>query len=196
MLKPCCLGDVLLTTPLLATLRHGYPDAHITYAVGSWSRPMVETSRHVDAVMTIPDRWTPGSIVAVARALRQRQFDAVFIPERSPLPGIVATLARIPVRIGLDSYNRGFTYTYPVPVPEIVTHEADLYLLLARAVGLRPVVRRLWFFPTDEDRQEAQATWRPSPVRGRSSCSIQAAGAIPVWSFSESAGCLNAGRAC
>src|SRR5918997_1568984 len=75
LLKPCCLGDVLLTTPLLAALRRDYPEAEITYAVGAWARPMIEGSRHVDEVLTIPDRWTPGSISVVARELRRRHID-------------------------------------------------------------------------------------------------------------------------
>ncbi len=155
LLKPCCLGDVLLTTPLLAALRRGYPRAEITYAVGAWARPMIDGSQHVDSVITIPDRWTPGSILAVARELRRHDFNAVFVPERSPIPGVVALLAHIPVRVGLDSRGRGFAYTHPVPVPQTVIHEADLYLSLAKAMGLPPAERRLWFFPTAGDRREA-----------------------------------------
>ncbi len=155
VLKPCCLGDVLLSTPLLAALRHAFPMTQITYAVGEWSRPMVETSKHVDVIMTLPDSWTPGSFLAVAATMRCRRFDAVFVPGRSPILGVLSLLARIPVRVGLDSRGRGFAYTYPVPVPETVIHEADLYLLLARAVNLTPCERRLWFFPTESDRREA-----------------------------------------
>jgi ADP-heptose:LPS heptosyltransferase len=157
ILKPCCLGDVLLSTPLVAAIRQGYREAHITYAIGEWSRPMVATSKHIDAVLTIPDRWTTGSFLAVARELRQQRFDMVFVPGRSPLLGILTLLAGIPVRAGLNSRGRGFAYTHPVPVPQTVIHEADLYLLLAREMALPPVERRLWFFPTMADRQAAAA---------------------------------------
>lgn len=155
VLKPCCLGDVLLSTPLLAAVRCGYPRAKITYAVGAWSRPMVETSEHIDAVMGIPENWTPGSFLAVARELRRQRFDMVFVPGRSPLLGALTLAARIPVRVGLDSRNRGFAYTHPVPAPQTVIHEADLYLRLAYAAGLPSTIRRLWFFPTAEDRRAA-----------------------------------------
>ena len=157
ILKPCCLGDVLLTTPLLAALRYGYPEAEITYAAGAWSRPMLEGNPHVDRLLTVPDRWTPGSLLAVARALRMSGYNAVFVPERTPVGGILAYLARIPVRVGLDSLGRGFAYTHPVPVPETVMHEADLYLLLAQAAGVAAGPRRLWFFPSARDREEAAA---------------------------------------
>ena len=155
LLKPCCLGDVLLTTPLLEAVRRGFPSAEITYAVGQWSRPMVETSRHVDNVLVVPDQWTPGSMLVVARDLRQRHFDLAFVPERSPLPALLTLLAGIPTRVGLDSRGRGFAYTHPVPVAQTVVHEADIYLLLARSVGLMEGERRLWFFPSTTDRSDA-----------------------------------------
>src|SRR5688572_30038811 len=69
VLKPCCLGDVLLSTPLVAAIRAANPGAEITYAVGPWSRPMVASSEHIDALVTLPERWTPGNFVAVAREL-------------------------------------------------------------------------------------------------------------------------------
>lgn len=157
VLKPCCLGDLLMTTPLLAALRYRFPDASITYAVGAWSRPVVETSEHVDDVLVIPDRWTLGSMRAVAEELRRRNFDAAFVPERTPLSGIVTLLAQIPVRVGLDSGGRGFSYTHPVQIPGAPVHEADLYLALASAIGVPSRERRLWFFPSDKDRQAAMA---------------------------------------
>lgn len=156
ILKPCCLGDVLLTTPLVAAIRTRYPEATITYAVGQWSRPMVATSQHVDAIMTLPDRWTPGSLLTVARALRSRAFDAVFVPDRSPMLTLLAWLAGIPQRVGLDSAGRGFAYTHRVPVSSIVMHEADVYRQLALAAGLSAAPQRLFFFPSAED--QAQAT--------------------------------------
>lgn len=147
IVKPCCLGDVLLTTPLVATIRASFPQALITYAVGSWSRPMVATNAHVDAAITLPDRWTPGAFLATLRELRRRRFDLVFVPERSPRYTILVWLAGIPVRIGLDSQGRGFAYTQRVPVTSIVMHEADLYSRLAEAAGLPQPPKRLFFFP-------------------------------------------------
>lgn len=157
IVKPCCLGDVLLTTPLVARIRSSFPDAQITYAVGGWSLPMVATSQHVDAVITLPERWTWGALLAVARAFRTRRFDVAFVPDRSPLLGVLVWLARIPQRVGLDSRGRGFAYTHRAPVTSIVQHEADLYNRLATAAGLPPPERRLHFFPTEEADQAAQA---------------------------------------
>lgn len=166
MIKPCCLGDVLLTTPLLAAVRAAYPRASITYAVGRWSRPMVEHSVHVDAVLELPDRWTPGSLSAAAQELRRRGFDLAVVPDRSPLLSLLAWAAGIPARAGLDSSGRGFGYTHRAPVSDIVEHEADVYNRLAAALGIVPPQRRLHFFPTAAARERALAIEQRLPPGG------------------------------
>lgn len=155
VIKPCCLGDVLLTTPLVAAIRAAYPEAKLTYAVGAWSRPMVATSQHIDATLTLPDRWTLGSLLATARLLRQQQFEIVFVPDRSPVLTLLAWLARIPVRVGLDSAGRGFAYTHRASLSSIVMHEAEQYNLLTAAADLPSPPQRLFFFPSAEAEQSA-----------------------------------------
>ncbi len=164
IIKPCCLGDVLLTTPLVAAIREGYPAARITYATGSWSRPMVATSHHIDDVLTLPDQWTLGCFLATIRVLRSRQFDLVFVPDRSPTLTLLAWLARVPLRVGLDSLGRGFAYTHPVPVPAFVTHEAEVYSSLAFVARLSPP-RRLFFFPTQEAIASASEIVQQRPTK-------------------------------
>ncbi|MBA3946951.1 MAG: glycosyltransferase family 9 protein [Herpetosiphonaceae bacterium] len=166
ILKPCCLGDVLLTTPLVHALRHHYPRAHLTYGVGQWSRPMVATSRDLDAIWPIPERWTLGTLMASVRALRQRRFDMVFVPDRSPLLSGLVALAGIPVRIGLDSAGRGWGYTHPVPVVTSVIHEADLYSMLGHPVGVMQIPRQLHFYVPAEAEAEA-TTLRASLSTGK-----------------------------
>lgn len=148
IIKPCCLGDVLLTTPLVAAIRQGFPDTQITYAVGRWAKPMIATNQHINATITLPDRWSVSTLLATARELRRYQFDVVFVPERTPVLTLLAWLARIPHRVGLDSAGRGFAYNYRVPFTSIVMHEADVYNQLAPAFGLPKPPHRLFFWTT------------------------------------------------
>ncbi|MFQ6001982.1 MAG: glycosyltransferase family 9 protein, partial [Anaerolineae bacterium] len=45
------MGDVLLSTPLVAAMRRAYPQARLDYAVGPWSRPLLETNPHLDSLL-------------------------------------------------------------------------------------------------------------------------------------------------
>src|SRR5712692_2077006 len=51
ILKPCCLGDVLLATPVIAALRRAYPQAQIDFGTGTWSRPAVANNPNLGRVM-------------------------------------------------------------------------------------------------------------------------------------------------
>ncbi|HCJ34411.1 MAG TPA: hypothetical protein DHV65_08965, partial [Ktedonobacter sp.] len=48
VIKPCCLGDLVMTTPLLAVIRRAYPAASITYVAGTWSKVIPEHHPAVD----------------------------------------------------------------------------------------------------------------------------------------------------
>ena len=51
ILKPCCLGDVLLATPVVKALRERFPKATIDFAVGRFARQMVESNPHLDTAL-------------------------------------------------------------------------------------------------------------------------------------------------
>jgi len=162
VLKPCCLGDVLMTTPVIAALRRAYPQARITYAVGAWSRSVLVGNPNIDdfvdcgAVGSGPYRLA--DYLALAQDLRRRQFDLAVVLDRSPALGFLAFLAAIPRRVGLDSGGRGFAHTVRVAVDwQHPKHEADLYLDRVRALSLPVVNPRLEFFPAVSDRAWAAA---------------------------------------
>src|SRR4030081_453485 len=100
VLKPCCLGDVLMTTPLLGTLRAAYPDARIDYAVGEWARHGVINNPDIDEVLALFDAATSTlrrlfRAIGAAARLRWRRYDLAFVPDRRPITAAVAYLAGV-----------------------------------------------------------------------------------------------------
>jgi lipopolysaccharide heptosyltransferase II len=153
VLKPCCLGDVLMTTPLVATLRAAYPDARIDYAVGEAGRPGVITNPDIDEVIPL---FEPSSSpeVELARAvraawrLRWRRYDMAFSLDRSPITHLVSYLAGIPRRFGIAGTAASWLLTDPVP-DSPNAHEVDVFLALAERAGLRRFIKReLKYVPT------------------------------------------------
>ena len=63
VIKPCCLGDLLMTTPLLEVIRHAYPRASITYLAGTWSKVIPEHHPAVNAVIDCDKRSFPALTV-------------------------------------------------------------------------------------------------------------------------------------
>jgi ADP-heptose:LPS heptosyltransferase len=157
LILPCCIGDVIMATATLKALRRGYPSAHITWAVGGWSKRAVEHHPLLDAVLdtgpaALPVK-SPAGFVRFVGQLWAGQFDLAVSLVRSPLMSLAVRLTGIPRRAGLDSAGRGFGYNVRVPIhPDDVRHEAEIYLDVVRALGLDtagccanvPVDDRLW----------------------------------------------------
>ncbi|HST06341.1 MAG TPA: glycosyltransferase family 9 protein [Chloroflexia bacterium] len=161
VIKPCCMGDVLMATPAIAALRRALPDSHIALAVGGWSRQAVAHNPRLNALIDAPTgsegtRWA--DYMKLARLIRRGRYGATVVLDRSPMLSIVALMSRARVRAGLDSDGRGISLTHPVPCPsDKVRHEVEWYLDVVRAMGL-PAPREeafLEFYPTDADRNEA-----------------------------------------
>jgi ADP-heptose:LPS heptosyltransferase len=141
LVLPCCIGDVVVATAVLQALRRAWPAAHITWAVGSWSRAAIEGHNLLDAVLdtgpqTLPVRTLRG-MARMVTLLRRGRFDLLVSLVRSPLMSVAALLSGIPRRAGLDSGGRGFGYTVRVKVePRVPRHEARLYLDVVQALGV------------------------------------------------------------
>ncbi len=168
LILPCCIGDVVLATATLQALRRGYPQAQITWAVGSWSKGVVEHHPLLDAVLdTGPAALPVKSISGFARfvqQLRAGQFDLAVSLVRSPLMSLAVLLSGIPQRAGLDSAGRGFGYNLRVTIdPGERRREAEIYLEVARALRLE--VSDCWAnVPVhDVDLRRVQAILEPSP---------------------------------
>ena len=161
VVRPCCIGDVLQSTALVAALRQALPAVRLGYAVGPWSRPVLENNPHLDTIVNTGTvvggaSRALGPYLRLTRALRAGRWDACFILERSPLFALAAWAAGIHDRIGLDSGGRGAALTLPVAVRPR-RHEAEAYLDLARAAGLAVDGAKTEFYPSDGDRAQAES---------------------------------------
>jgi lipopolysaccharide heptosyltransferase II len=163
VLKPCCIGDVLMTTPLVATLRAAYPDARIEYATGDWSSQAIESNPDIDEVFPVAEGGGGliHRVVTLAQAawrLRWRRYDMVFIPDQRWWPNLLAYIAAIPTRVGTAPFPRSLLLTRGVRDNEKRQHQVDAWLGLARAVGLEGHLEpRLKYIPSQPSLEHAVA---------------------------------------
>jgi len=91
------IGDVILTTPVIASLKAAFPVSRLTVVVGPKARGLLEGSRQIDRLL-IYDKW--GSWVQklrLIRALREETYDWVVDLRNSALPFLVRAHRRSPV---------------------------------------------------------------------------------------------------
>ena len=160
IIKPCCMGDVLMATPAIASLREALPAAQINMAVGEWSKPAVANNPRITGFINFPDSTleSTGSYLRMVRHIRRGRYGAALVLDRSPLLNMLPLLAGIPIRAGLDSGDRGIGLTHPVNCPgNSPRHEVEWYLDVVRALGLPARTdAALEFYPTDKEMQRAE----------------------------------------
>ncbi len=171
VVKPASLGDVILASPAVATLRAAFPGAKLSLATGRWSLPAARGIPGIDEVIDLgtfgtPGRFGPRDLPAAVRTLKGGDHDLAIVLDRSPLVAAAPWLAGIPHRAGIDSDGRGFAHGVRVAWTRR-RHEADLYLDVARAVAGQSgipagAVPRLAFEPGAEATAEADVMWRGS----------------------------------
>lgn len=143
LIRPCCIGDVVMATAALSALRETYPDAHISWAVGPWSARAIAHHPAIDKIVDIGADMplkSPAAFMRLVGRLRAGNYDMAVSLVRSPLMSLAVRLSGIAVRAGLDSGGRGFGYNLRVPVdPDAPEHESAIYLRVVSAVAGRGV---------------------------------------------------------
>lgn len=133
VIQTAFLGDVVLTTPLLAALaeRFGPVDVVTTPAAAA----LLETHPAVRQVIRHdkhgPERGVAG-MLRLAGRLRAERYPRVYLPHQSWRSGLLARLAGIPERIGFAHAPARWCYTRRVALPKLA-HEGDRLLALADA---------------------------------------------------------------
>jgi len=137
VIQTAFLGDVVLTTPLLAALgeRHGPVDVVTTPAAA----PLLASHPAVRQVIPYDKRGRErglGGLLGLARRLAAARYEAAYLPHRSLRSAALACLARVPRRVGFaDGWPLFYTETRRRPR---TGHEIDRLLALAGAPAGSP----------------------------------------------------------
>lgn len=130
------LGDMVLTTPLLAYLA---TSSAVDVVCTPAASVLLEHHPAVREVIVYDkrgrDRGTAG-VMRLAKRLREKRYDAAYLAQGSARSGAIAYMARIPERVGfVTSAGRWFYTTRIAPIEN--THHAARLLALGTRDPLR-----------------------------------------------------------
>ncbi len=138
---PNWVGDCVMATPLIRTLRKGWPDAKISLWTKPAYRELFECIPGHDEVIFEP-KDKPGR-AAFRNDLRARRFDIAFILPHSLGSALDVLRAGVPAAVGCREQWRGLLLTISVDRPLVGLKRqrepmVTEYLRLAEAAGLEP----------------------------------------------------------
>ena len=169
VIQPSWVGDAIMATPTLRALRELYPDAHISYLLRRYIKPICTGMPWCDRLITYRtgrSRAKAGrGLFDLAGRLRAGKFDLAILLPNSFKTALLCKMARIPRVVGYERDGRSFLLTDRLlPAKEkgkyIPTPVMEYYLGLARYLGSRGRDMRLELFVTEPEQREAQEIFK------------------------------------
>lgn len=149
------IGDVMMTSPALRTLREHLPEANITLMASPGGALVAPLLPWVNQVLPWRVLWqdlgrldfNPGREWELIQTLKTHQFDAAIIFtsfSQSPYPAaLICALAGIPLRLGESQEQDLPALTHAIPFAPDPIHQVDRNLRLIESVGFQAQDRRL-----------------------------------------------------
>jgi heptosyltransferase II len=160
------LGDVVLATAAIRTVRANRPQAYVAVLVSPGSAPILRGHRAVNEVMEFDAPWwvrgearrrfDPLAIARLADRIRAGRFDLVVQLKSFFQENLAAAIAGVPSRVGFGIYGGGFLQTHEVAYPWDA-HTVEQNGALLAACGILDSAPRLDVQPGADDERAARA---------------------------------------
>jgi len=152
------IGDIVLTTPVIRSVRQACPDAYIAYMGDSAAVALLEKNPYLDEI--IPYDYSEAAMLEqprVAWILRRRKFDLFIDLFGNPRSALLTYLSGAETRVGPDRKGRGSLYTIRVrddgrPKTAIAFHNQYI-----KAAGIEPCASRTEIFLSHQECEEGRA---------------------------------------
>ncbi len=135
------LGDVIMTTPMLETLREVLPNASIEYLTYPQFAPVLDKNPNIDRIITMPAKASLVKTLEIVNALRRPRIDWFFDSLTNPRSAVLVALARPRHSVGLRRGARSWVYEYrraaSTADPSAVKAHLDLLVPLLGSVTER-----------------------------------------------------------
>jgi predicted lipopolysaccharide heptosyltransferase III len=148
------IGDVVLTTPLIRSLRDAFPGATIAYLGEKEAVSLLEHNPFLDEIIPF-DFQRPVLLeqMRVVRRLRSRKFTLAIDLFGNPRTALLTYLSGARVRVGPDRKGRGALYTVRIRDDGKAKSAIEFHNQSLRALGVTPTAARTEIFLTPAERE-------------------------------------------
>ena len=125
------IGDSLLATPILESLKKTYPDSQIDYVVYDHIAPLFEGHPAIDNVISITkeERINPLKYIMKVWKVTRNKYDIIIDIMSTPKSELFTLFGRsAEYRIGRWKPKRGYTYTHSIREPKVSRDKVDKFL--------------------------------------------------------------------
>lgn len=138
------IGDAVMTTPAVHTVRENFPDAEITMLAVPWVADIFRLSPDVDKLLIYDKKELyEGKVkgpMNLAKDIKEYNFDAAILLQNAFEAALIAKMAGIPIRAGYKRDGRGVLLTHGVNISDETRkkHQVHYYQDMLAGLGLEP----------------------------------------------------------
>ncbi len=137
------IGDAIMTTPAIRTIRENFPEAVISILTHPWVADVFAASPHVDEVILYRKKDRHQGITGIwrlGRTLAQRHFDLAIYLQNAFEAALIGKLAAIPNRAGYTTDGRSLLLTHRAKIRREIrkVHQVHYYQDMLHQLGLTP----------------------------------------------------------
>jgi len=178
------IGDVVLTTPVIKTLRKAYPMARISVLVSPSTKDLVQGNPYLDEIILDDREGAHRGFLGFLRLIcdiRRGRFDVAFVYHTKRRYNLASFLAGIPHRVGYKNKKFGFLLNHPIKDIRSLgeKHEAQFSMDVLKEVGIEASDFD-FFIPTNKDAEHWANHWLVSEdLKGEDFIAIHASSSNP-----------------
>ena len=168
VVQPSWVGDAVMATPMLRSLRELYPEAEISYLLRRYVKEIFTGMPWADRLITYRTGKTKAKagkgLFDLAARLRSAEFDLAVLLPNSFKAALICKMAGIKKVVGYDRDGRGFLLSDRLlPVKErgkfVPSPIVKYYMGLSQYLGSKNRDLSLKLFVTETDRRDADAVF-------------------------------------
>lgn len=158
------IGDLLLVTPVLKTLRTNYPKAHIALLADAKLRDLVKHNHHINELIEIDKKGYHNKLMNYLKfigEIRSCKFDLVINLHANERASFIAGLSGAKKIVGYSTFGPGIFFTKVMKNTKAVKHQIHSHFdVLTEAVGVSKIDDgglEMWL--DTEAKQSADQIW-------------------------------------
>lgn len=150
------IGDVVLTTPVIHTLRDAFPDAHIAYLGDAKAVSLLQGNPYLDEIIPFDfSRDSFGYQWKMYTRMFKEKFDLTIDLYSNPRSALMTFATRAKVRIGGDAPGRRRLYTIRIKDDGKLKSAIDYHYQSLAPLGIAPKYFDTEIFLTDKEKNDA-----------------------------------------
>ncbi len=115
VIQTAFIGDVILATSLIETLKEAFPNSQIDFLVRKGNESLLHHHPHLRSVLIWDKKGAKySSLLALLRIIRQNKYDGVINLQRFGATGLLTGLSRAATRIGFSKNPFSFLFTQKI----------------------------------------------------------------------------------